>query len=111
MTAVEAGPRFQPDTISAKAGTAVFFLENVPGTLFSPSHNMLIGSCGVQFYGDGSLRSGQVLAGTPNIGPKEAVTFTVNDLTPGRYPFWCSVEAGNGNHAAFGMVGELTVTP
>ena len=31
MTAVEAGPRFQPDTISAKAGTAVFFLENVPG--------------------------------------------------------------------------------
>jgi uncharacterized cupredoxin-like copper-binding protein len=110
MTAVDAGPRFQPDNLTAKAGTVVFFLQNIP-TLFSPDHNMQIGPASVQFYGDGSIRAGQVLAGTPNIRTKEMATFTVNDLTPGTYLFWCSVEGANGNHASFGMVGTLTITP
>ena len=63
MTAVDEGPRFKPEHVTAKAGTVVFFLENVPGTLFSPDHNMQIGPCGVQFYGDGSIRTSQMLAG------------------------------------------------
>ena len=50
-------------------------------------------------------------AGTPHIRANETATFTVNDLTPGAYLFWCSVEAANGNHASFGMVGTLTITP
>jgi plastocyanin len=111
MTAVDA-PRFKPDTVTAKAGTVVFFLENIPGPIFSPDHNMRIGPANVQFYADGSVSSGQVLAGTPNIRPKGRATFTVNGLTPGTYVFWCSVETpGFGNHASIGMVGTLTVTP
>jgi plastocyanin len=111
MTAVDAGPRFQPDNVTTKAGTVIFFLENIPGTLFSPDHNMQIGPACVSFYGDGSIRTGQVLAGTRHIQAKETATFTVKDLTPGIYVFWCSVEGANGNHASFGMVGTLTITP
>ena len=57
------------------------------------------------------IGTGQMLARTPPFGAKETATFTVNDLTAGSYRFWCSVEAANGNHASFGMVGSPTVTP
>ncbi len=110
MTAVDAGPRFQPEAVSAKVGTVVFFLQNVPGTLYSPDHNMQIGS-NIEFYDDGSVRSGQVLAATPHIPALEAAILTVKDLSPGTYLYWCSVEGGNGNHASFGMKGTLTITP
>lgn len=112
MAATDVGPRFQPDNVTAKAGTVVFFLENVPSATLLPDHNMRIGPACVSFYPDGSVRTGHVLAGTPDIGPKEMATFTVNGLTPGTYVFWCSVEAGDaGNHASNGMVGILTITP
>jgi plastocyanin len=111
MTAVDAGPRFQPDNVTAKAGTVVFFLKNLPGKFFSPDHNLQIGPASTQFYADGSIRSGQVLAGTPHIAANESAIFTVNNLAPGTYLFWCSVEAANANHEANGMVGTLTITP
>ena len=111
MTAVEAGPRFQPDNVTAKAGTVVFFLKNLPGKFYSPDHNLQIGPASAQFYADGSIRSGQVLAGTPHIGANESATFTGNSLAPGTYLFWCSVEAANANHEALGMVGTLTIRP
>ncbi len=57
------------------------------------------------------LSAGQVLAGTPYLRAEEAAIFTVNDLTPGSYLFWCSVVYGNAAHAAYGMVGTLTITP
>ena len=111
MALPDGQPRFQPDTITAKAGTVVLFLQNVPGA-FSPKHQMTIGSADVQFYADGSVSSGQVLAGTPAISANETMTFTVNKLPPGTYRVWCSVNLPDGgNHASGGMVGTLTVTP
>jgi plastocyanin len=94
-------PVYQPDKITAKAGTVVFFLQNVPAAGFSPDHNMMIGPS-----------VGRPLAGSIDVNRNENVIFTVNDLTPGTYPFWCSIVALNGaTHASFGMVGELTITP
>ena len=37
----------------------------------------------------------------------DSVLFTVKDMPPGTYTFWCEVE----RHASLGMVGTLTVTP
>jgi plastocyanin len=105
-------PRFQPDTITVKAGTVVFFLHNIPVGARLPNHNMQIGPAGAQFFSDGSLYIGQVLAGTPDIHANETATFTITDLRPGTYLFWCSVQLPDGgNHEAGGMRGTLTVTP
>lgn len=94
--------RFEPDTVSAKAGTVVFYLENVPGKLVSPDHNMVIGP---------ALH--EELARTKYISSGRAVTFTVQGMAPGKYVFWCSVPVvgGSTEHSASGMVGTLTVTP
>jgi plastocyanin len=94
-------PVYQPDKLTAKAGTVVFFLQNVPPPWGSPDHNMWIGpSIGVP------------LAGSTDLKPKTNVIFTVNDLTPGSYMFWCTIAAPDGNtHASYGMVGTLTITP
>jgi plastocyanin len=111
MTATD-GPRFEPAQITTKAGNVVFFLQNVPGPVFRPDHNMVIGPPCVQFDQDGTV-IGQVLAKTPRLQADEAVSFTVNNLAPGTYVFWCSVflDDGVGSHASNGMVGTLTVTP
>ena len=94
-------PRFEPDHVAAKAGTLVFFLDNVSDSPFYLTHNMQIGPT-----------LGQVLAGTPAVRAKEMMTFTVNGLTPGTYVFWCSVVTPDfKDHASYGMVGTLTVTP
>ena len=97
-----ARPHFEPDRITAKAGTVVFFLENITGTLGPSDHNMLIGP---------AIR--QELARTPTIHANETATFTVKDLTPGSYVFWCSVKDAHDpiDHASEGMVGTLTITP
>lgn len=102
LTVTNGNPRFEPDHLTAKAGTVAFFLENVPGVIGAPDHNMRIGPA-----------IGQVLASTPSIRAKEMVTFTVKDLAPGTYVFWCAILEFDGKttHAAEGMVGTLTVTP
>jgi plastocyanin len=94
-------PVYQPNNLTAKAGTVVFFLENVPAVFASPNHNMQIG---------GSV--GDTLAGSTDVKAHGNVTFTVRGLTPGTYIYWCSIVAPDGNtHANRGMVGTLTITP
>jgi plastocyanin len=97
----DAKPRFQPDHVSAPAGTVVFFLRNVPNPIVRPDHIMVIGPA-----------VGQELARTPRIRPDETVTFTVEDLAPGTYAYWCTIPGLNGlSHEALGMVGSLSVIP
>jgi len=105
MTAVgdseHSKPVYQPDQLTAKAGTVIFFLQNVPPSWASPDHNMWIGPS-----------IGQALAGSADVNRNESVIFTVNGVTPGTYAFWCSILAPSGaTHASFGMVGTLTITP
>ncbi len=103
-------PRFVPGTITAKAGTVVFFLRNVPGA-DAPDHDLLIGPADTRFFPDGSTPADKVLAQTPHLLANESATFTVAGLTPGTYALWCSVRHEGGSHASDGMVGTLTITP
>ena len=113
MTVVEpADPRFQPDKVTATAGTVIFYLDNVPAAGESPDHAMVIGASDVQFYSDGSVKSGQVLADSGHIVANDKAIFTVKGLKPGTYQFWCNVDVGGiSTHGAAGMTGTLTVTP
>jgi uncharacterized cupredoxin-like copper-binding protein len=88
-------PRFEPDQITAKAGTVVFFLRMSPdGSL--ANHNLAIGR-----------KIHEVLASSGFVQPTKSAVFTVTGLQAGTYTFWCQVPA----HAANGMVGQLTITP
>jgi plastocyanin len=102
ITLPNARPRYEPDNATARAGTVTFFLENIPYPPFAPNHDMLIGPA---IY--------EALAWTPAIRVNQKVAFTVHDLRPGRYVFWCSVkDVGNElSHAGQGMVGTLTINP
>jgi plastocyanin len=112
MTVKSEGPRFEPNTLTATSGTVTFYLQNVPGGGFLPDHTMVIGATDVVFYHDGSVKSGQILAESRHVLPKEKAAFTVSGLAAGTYIFWCNVQAGDvGTHAALGMVGTLTITP
>jgi plastocyanin len=106
-------PRFQPDKVTATAGTVVFYLHNVPVGAEMPDHAMVIGASDVQFYPDGSVKSGQVLADSGHVVANDEAVFTVTGLGPGTYKFWCNVNvaAGDGTHETNGMTGTLTVTP
>ena len=88
------GPKFEPRHVTAKAGTAVFFLHNVPGAI--GPHNFLIGS-----------ERPHLVVASPTLLSGDSVVFTVSGLEPGTYTYWCGIEG----HADAGMVGELTVTP
>ncbi|MEO8437725.1 MAG: cupredoxin domain-containing protein [Chloroflexota bacterium] len=93
----DAGPRFQPDQATAKAGNVVIFLQNVLNVDAGPfNHNMAIGP---KFH--------VPLANSPIIHSERSAVFTVEGLTPGTYTFWCQVQ----DHATKGMVGTLTITP
>jgi plastocyanin len=94
-------PVYQPNNLTAKAGTVLFFLQNVPAVFDGSDHNMHIG---------GSV--GDTLAGSTDVKHGEDVIFTVKDVTAGTYIFWCSIIAPDGiTHANHGMMGTLTVTP
>lgn len=90
--------RFIPDAVTAKAGTVVFFLRNDSGGDVEV-HDFVIGR---------ALH--EPLARTPHVEHGKAVVFTVEGLTPGTYTFWCSIRAGDDDHAWYGMKGTLTVT-
>ena len=94
----EGAPRFKPDLVTAKAGQVVFFLQSV--AYFPIDHNMEIGT---KFY--------EPLAKSALVHPDKAAVFTVEDLAPGTYVFWCAVRTGNNSHAGNGMLGTLTITP
>ena len=88
------GAKFVPERITARAGSVTFFLHSVPTNPFL--HNFNIGK---ELY--------EPIAIGPTLSPRESVAFTVYDMEPGKYVFWCAV----GTHAAEGMVGTLTVKP
>lgn len=93
----DAGPRFQPDQATAKAGNVVIFLQNVLNVDAGPfAHNMAIGP-----------KIHVPLANSLIIYSERSAVFTVEGLTPGTYTFWCRVQ----DHATKGMVGTLTITP
>jgi plastocyanin len=93
----DAGPRFQPGQATAKAGTVVFFLQNMLNVAAGPfDHNIALGP-----------RLHVPLANSAFIHSAKSAVFTLVGVAPGTYTFWCQVS----DHAAKGMVGTLTVTP
>lgn len=104
MTFGALDPRYQPDTISAKAGTIQLYLVNIPISIgppaFGPHHNIMIGrEIGKPIASSGSIEAGR------------SVLFTVEQVPPGTYRYWCTATTGHGPHFTLGMVGTLTVTP
>ena len=96
------GPTFEPEEVSAAAGTIVFFLQNDQGDGPPAAHNFLLGT---------SVEE-QPLAASPILSSGQAVVFTVEGFEPGSYTYWCTVPSPDGSpHSASGMVGTLTVTP
>lgn len=86
---------YAPASITAPAGTVVFELRNGTGAFLR--HNMSIGT----------EVGGEALATSATVAPDESSPFAVDDMAPGTYKFWCTVE----DHYKFGMVGTLTITP
>jgi plastocyanin len=96
------GPRFEPEEVSASAGTVVFFLQNDQGDGPPAVHNFLLGTS----------EEGPPLVSSPILSTGESVVLTVHDVEPGTYVYWCTVPSPDGRpHSAYGMVGTLTVTP
>jgi plastocyanin len=96
------GPKFEPEEVTASAGTIVFFLQNDQGDGPPAVHNFLLGT---------SIEE-PPLASSPILAPGEAILFTVDGVEPGTYLYWCTVPSPDGqSHAYYGMVGTLTVTP
>jgi plastocyanin len=88
------GLKFLPDELTVKAGTVVFFLDTTAGLY---PHNMLIGA---------GPAEGPPLATSQTLSETQSAIFTVHDLPPGTYTFWCSLR----DHVLAGMKGTLTVT-
>jgi plastocyanin len=89
---------FIPETITAKAGDVVFFLENKdPAGDPNLHHNMLI-TLAVNGLPTLVASSGDFQQG-------QSGTFSVKNLAPGTYAFFCSY------HRSAGMTGSLTVAP
>ena len=91
--------KFEPESLTANAGRAVFFLANkdAGGALGSGiSHNMVIGT-----------ELGQPIASSSYVPGGDSAVFTVEGLAAGSYVIWCSVP----HHADNGMVGTLTLNP
>ncbi len=83
--------KFAPNTLSVKAGKAVFFLVNDGPA----SHDMTIADT-----------SGKVVAKSALVQAGDTSTFTVDNLTAGSYQIYCDVVG----HKDAGMVGTLTAT-
>jgi uncharacterized cupredoxin-like copper-binding protein len=82
---------FKPKAISVSSGKVVFFLVNS-----GPSaHDMLVADS-----------TGKTLARSSLVQPGDTFTFTIANLPPGTYEFYCDVPG----HKDAGMVGTLTAT-
>jgi plastocyanin len=84
---------FHPADLSIPAGDAQFFLVN-PADKSLGTHSMAIGP---KLY--------QILAASTAVPLGESAVFSVQDLAPGTYVVWCTIDG----HASEGMVGTLTV--
>lgn len=98
MTFVTDKPRFQPNAVTATAGTLTFFLRNV--RYLTAVHDFRLGP---------ELLQAQ--AASPKLQASQSIAFTVGDVPPGTYTFWCDITLGGVSHYQEGMVGTLTVTP
>jgi plastocyanin len=78
--------------IEAKAGRFAVHLVNHDDSV---RHDMVVGDA-----------LGHRFARSDRVEPGHDLVFTIDDLPPGTYNFWCSV----GVHASSGMRGILTVT-
>jgi Tol biopolymer transport system component/uncharacterized cupredoxin-like copper-binding protein len=85
-----------PGVLSVDAGTVTFDLRNQT----EGRHDFIIGLAGAE-------PAGEELARSSIIQPTESLLFTVENLAPGTYKFWCDVD----QHYNAGMVGRLTVKP
>ena len=96
------GPKFEPEEISARPGTIVFFLDSDKGDGPPAAHNFLLGRS----------QEEPPLARSPILANGDAVVLTVEGVEPGTYVYWCTVPSPDGApHSEYGMVGTLTVTP
>jgi uncharacterized cupredoxin-like copper-binding protein len=87
------GPDYVPADITAPAGTVVFFLDARQADVL---HNVVI-----------AINAGDLpLAKSANLDAGTAAVFTVHDLEPGTYEFWCTFPG----HFEAGMKGTLTIT-
>ena len=85
--------RYSVTSMEAKAGRLVVHLVNNED--LSVRHDMIVGDA-----------LGHRFASSDRLDPGQDLVFTIEDLPPGTYNFWCSVD----KHAALGMKGILTVT-
>lgn len=83
--------KFNPSSLSVKAGTAVFYLVNVGST----SHDMVI-----------TDSSNKQIAKSDLVQAGASSTFTVNNLASGSYTTFCDLPG----HRDSGMQGTLQVT-
>jgi plastocyanin len=84
--------KYSAIAIEAKAGRFVVHLVNRDDSV---RHDMIVGDA-----------LGHRFASSDRVEPGHDLVFTIDDLPPGTYKFWCSV----GVHAASGMKGILTVS-
>jgi plastocyanin len=91
-------PSFSQPSVTAKAGTVVFYLVNAesPRAPGHNEHNMVV-------YPSGSIDS---IASSDRVGPGKTAIFTIKDLPAGSYSFYCTLL----NHSSAGMKGTLTIT-
>jgi plastocyanin len=82
---------FEPSTINAPSGKAVFFLVNAGTT----SHDMSIRDS-----------SGATIAHSDLVSAGDSFVFTVDSIAAGKYTFFCSQPG----HETSGMKGDLTVS-
>ena len=96
-------PRYAPPTITVPSGKVVLYLVNVPiaPPNFGPAHNVVIGP----------VVGGEALAASETVQAGKSGVFTLDNVPPGTYAFWCTVSAGHAPHYTNGQVGTLTVTP
>jgi plastocyanin len=85
-------PRFAPTELSVSGASATFYLVNM-ATGVDP-HSFAIGGT--------NYRS---IVSTGPIERGHSMVFTVQDLPPGQYIFWCTIS----DHAALGMRGTIEV--
>jgi plastocyanin len=83
--------KFDPSTLNATHGKAVFFLVNSGAV----SHDMIIQDS-----------AGNRVAGSELVSAGDSFVFTVDNIAAGTYTFICDQDG----HKALGMLGTLTVT-
>jgi plastocyanin len=91
---------YQQTGLWAKTGTVSVFISNVApeGQRTGRQHNMAIGT---------SL--GEPLLVSDSISEGKSAVFTIEDLPPGNYVFFCTISDAGVQHYQLGMVGALTV--